>query len=59
VCEMGGSGTIEQSLKCVKQGGLVSAIGILTESKMSDILPEIVFGGKTCELTPSTFSMLS
>jgi hypothetical protein len=56
---MGGSGTIEQSLKCVKQGGLVSAIGILTESKLSDILPAVLFGGKTCELTPSTFSMLS
>jgi NADPH:quinone reductase-like Zn-dependent oxidoreductase len=30
VCEMGGSGTIEQSLKCVKQGGLVSAVGYFT-----------------------------
>jgi hypothetical protein len=52
---MGGSGTIEQSLKCVKQGGLLSAIGILTESKMSDILPAILFGGKTCELMFCTF----
>ncbi|KAH6712942.1 putative alcohol dehydrogenase [Leptodontidium sp. MPI-SDFR-AT-0119] len=47
VLEVGGGGTIERSLRCVKQGGLVSLIGFLAGGKESDITPALLFGGKT------------
>lgn len=47
VIEVAGSSTIEQSLASTKHGGLISLIGFLSESKMSDIVPAILFGAKT------------
>lgn len=49
VLEVGGGGTIEKSLRCVKQGGLVSLIGFLAGEKKSDLVADILFGGKTRE----------
>lgn len=48
--DIGGAGTIEQSLKCVKQGGLVSLVGFLAGGKAVDLVTPVLFGGKTCEL---------
>lgn len=48
--EIGGSNTIEQSLACTKQGGFMSLVGFLSESKKSDLVPALLFGGKTGEL---------
>jgi len=47
VIEVGGAQTIEQSLKATKQGGLISVIGILSESKKVDIIPSLLYGAKT------------
>lgn len=49
VVEVGGAGTIEESLRSTRVGGLVSVMGILTESKQADLIPHILFGAKTSE----------
>ena len=49
VVEIAGSSTIVQSLASARRGGLVSLVGFLTESKSEDLIPAILFGGKTCE----------
>jgi NADPH:quinone reductase-like Zn-dependent oxidoreductase len=50
VVDIGGAGTIERSLKCVKQGGLVSLVGFLASGKVVDLVTPVLFGGKTCKL---------
>lgn len=55
VLDVGGAGTIEQSLRSVRHGGLVSIAGILTPAKEVDIVPAILYGAKRGEcgvLTP-------
>ncbi|KAK2625834.1 hypothetical protein QTJ16_005146 [Diplocarpon rosae] len=47
VLEIGGGGTIEKSIKCLRHGGLVSLIGFLAGSKKVDLTSAILFGGKT------------
>ncbi|PVH80830.1 NAD(P)-binding protein [Cadophora sp. DSE1049] len=47
VLEVGGGKTVERSLRCVRQGGLVSLIGFLAGGKESDLTAELLFGGKT------------
>ena len=47
VLDVGGAGTIEPSLKSLRQGGLVSVVGILTSAKENDIVPAILYGAKT------------
>ena len=49
VLDVGGAGTIEQSLKSVRHGGLVSIAGILTQAKEVDIVPAILYGAKRGE----------
>ncbi len=49
VLEVGGAGTIEQSLKALRRGGTAAMIGFLTESHKYDIIPTIVFGAKSCK----------
>ncbi|KAI9738615.1 MAG: hypothetical protein M1834_008119 [Cirrosporium novae-zelandiae] len=46
VVDVGGSGTIKQSLAAVRTGGAVSVVGVLTEGKKEDLVPDILFGGK-------------
>lgn len=41
------AGSIQQSLAATKFGGLVPVVGILSESKPSDIAPALIFGAKT------------
>lgn len=47
VVEVGGSGTIEQSLKASRFGGTLVLVGFLTASHKVDIGPQIIFGAKT------------
>jgi NADPH:quinone reductase-like Zn-dependent oxidoreductase len=49
VIEVGGAGTIEKSLNSLRQGGLVSIIGILTDSQQHDLIPSLLYGAKTGE----------
>jgi len=49
VVEVGGAGTLEQSIKCVRDGGMISLVGFLTESVKTDLVPSLLFGGKTCK----------
>ena len=53
VVDVGGAGTIEQSLKAVRHGGMVVVLGILTQAKSVDLVPAILFGAKTGECSPS------
>ena len=49
VVEVGGAGTLKQSLRAARQGGTVALVGILTQSKPQDedLVPDILFGAKT------------
>ncbi|TAQ89578.1 hypothetical protein B7494_g2081 [Chlorociboria aeruginascens] len=47
VVDVAGSGSIEESLKATKQGGLISVVGALSRSKQVDIIPAVLVGGKT------------
>ncbi|KAF4618417.1 hypothetical protein G7Y89_g14887 [Cudoniella acicularis] len=47
VADVGGAGTLLQSLEAVRVGGTVSMIGFLTVSEKVDIVPGLVFGAKT------------
>lgn len=47
VLDVGGAGTVEHSLRSLRQGGLVSIVGILTSTKEIDIVPAILYGAKT------------
>lgn len=47
VLDVGGAGTIEHSLRSLRQDGLVSLVGILTPAKAIDVVPAILYGAKT------------
>lgn len=47
VIDVGGAGTIQQSLKATRFGGTVIVIGILTPSQQADLVPDILYGAKT------------
>ena len=47
VVDVAGAGTIEQSLRAVKMGGLVSIVGVLSEAPPVDLIPLILYGAKT------------
>ncbi|OCL05011.1 putative alcohol dehydrogenase [Glonium stellatum] len=47
VVEVGGAQTIVKSLQSLRTGGLISVIGILSESAPADLVPLILYGGKT------------
>lgn len=49
VADVVGAGTIQQSLKAVKEGGMVCMIGFLSASEPTDIVPGLIFGAKTCK----------
>lgn len=59
VLEVGGGGTVEKSLRCVRQGGLVSVIGFLAGEKKSDLTASLLYGGKTCEFCSLLFFLAS
>jgi len=47
VVDVAGASTIEQSLKATKRGGVVTLVGFLAGEKKSDIVADVIFGGKT------------
>ncbi|KAI9830537.1 MAG: hypothetical protein M1819_005495 [Sarea resinae] len=47
VVDVAGAGTIQQSLQSLRQGGLVSVIGILTPTQATDLVPALFYGAKT------------
>jgi NADPH:quinone reductase-like Zn-dependent oxidoreductase len=51
VIDVGGSATFEQSLKATRFGGIVAAVGFMTEPQPSDpnLIHAIIFGAKTSE----------
>jgi NADPH:quinone reductase-like Zn-dependent oxidoreductase len=46
ICEVGGNGTIEQSIKALKVGGIACLVGFLTQSTPADIVTPIILGAK-------------
>ena len=51
VVDIAGAGTIEQSIAATRIGGTVAVVGFLTPSVGSDLVPALLFGGKTREST--------
>ena len=51
VLEVVGAATIKESLRAVRQAGLISLVGFLSPSEKHDIIPDIVFGAKTSKCT--------
>lgn len=47
VVEVGGSQTIVKSIRSLRPGGLVTIIGILSHGPSADLVPLLLFGGKT------------
>ncbi|KAL5353624.1 hypothetical protein ACLOAV_001661 [Pseudogymnoascus australis] len=47
VCDVGGSGTLEQSVKALRQGGTACLVGFLTAPKPVDILMPLILQAKT------------
>ncbi|KAG9230049.1 putative zinc-type alcohol dehydrogenase-like protein [Amylocarpus encephaloides] len=56
VAEIGGSGTIIQSLEAAKSGGSVAVIGFLSQDEATavEVIPKLIFGAKTCNLSPQS-----
>lgn len=47
VVDVVGAATLAESLRALRQDGLVSAIGFLSGSEKHDLIPDLVFGAKT------------
>lgn len=52
VIDVGGSSTIEKSLRAVRAGGVVTCIGMLGGLDRVNVLGDIIFGAKTCSFLP-------
>lgn len=50
VLDVVGASTIVESLRALRQDGLVSAIGFMSASEKHDLIPELIFGAKTSKL---------
>ncbi|KAG4434652.1 hypothetical protein IFR05_009857 [Cadophora sp. M221] len=48
VCDVGGSGTLEQSIKALRQGETACLVGFLTQPKPVDVLMELITQAKIC-----------
>lgn len=49
VNEVGGAGTIVESIKALQQGGIACLVGFLTPSEKNDLTVPLVVGSKTCK----------
>ncbi|WYZ43591.1 hypothetical protein EsH8_VII_000027 [Colletotrichum jinshuiense] len=47
VVDVVGAATIAESLRALRQDGLVSAVGFLSDSEKHDLISDIIFGAKT------------
>lgn len=50
VCDVGGSGTLEPSVKALRQGGTACLVGFLTITEPVDVLMALITGAKTRRL---------
>jgi NADPH:quinone reductase-like Zn-dependent oxidoreductase len=53
VAEVGGSGTLEQSIKALRQGGTACVVGHLTAPKPIQVVLPLMTGIKTCRFANS------
>lgn len=49
VVDVIGGASIQQSIRAVRNGGLVTIVGFLSASEKHDLIPDILYGGKTGE----------
>ena len=49
VADVGGSGTIGQSIQSLRQGGTAVAIGFLAPPKEVDVVFDLMFKARTCK----------
>jgi NADPH:quinone reductase-like Zn-dependent oxidoreductase len=49
VADVGGSGTVEQSVKALKMGGTACLIGYLTPPQKTDLNMPLIVGAKSCK----------
>lgn len=49
VSDVGGSGTLEQSVKALRQGGTACLVGFLTPPKPVEVLMALIVGAKNCK----------
>lgn len=51
VCDVGGSGTLEQSVKALRLGGTACLVGFLTKPEPVDVLMAVITQAKTREFS--------
>jgi NADPH:quinone reductase-like Zn-dependent oxidoreductase len=49
VADVGGSGTILQSIRSLRQGGTACAIGFLAQPKEVDVVFDLIIKARTCK----------
>jgi len=54
VCDVGGSGTLEATVKALRQGGTACLVGFLTPPKPVDVLLQLIAEAKTCKSSQQT-----
>lgn len=47
VCDVGGSGTLKQSVKALRQGGTACLVGFLSRPEPVDVLMDLITQAKT------------
>jgi hypothetical protein len=55
VAEVGGTGTVEESIKSLRQGGTAFLIGSLAPPKLVDLVSPLLIKGKTCKCYPRQY----
>jgi len=57
VLDVVGAGSIEQTIKATRFGGAIVIMGLLDQPNLKvNVIPDILFGGKTCESSSSRVS---
>jgi NADPH:quinone reductase-like Zn-dependent oxidoreductase len=57
VADVGGSGTVEQSVKALRMGGTACLIGFLTPPHKNDVVMPLITGAKSCKILESPSSV--
>jgi NADPH:quinone reductase-like Zn-dependent oxidoreductase len=61
VADVGGSGTVDQSVKALRMGGTACLIGFLTPPHKNDVVMPLITGAKSCDILewPSSMTLLT
>jgi NADPH:quinone reductase-like Zn-dependent oxidoreductase len=61
VADVGGSGTVEQSVQALRMGGTACLIGFLTPPHKNDVVMPLMVGAKSCGIlkSPSSVTLLT